>query len=56
MCQSAETTVTDIEDLVQLLGKVRVSLEAVYWDEMSRIQQEADASRRNDEPPPFEDV
>jgi len=43
-----ETTERDIEDFVRQLRKVRIPLEAVYSDEIDRIQWEEDAWGRND--------
>jgi|GEM_PF-5821313 len=53
MCES-ETAISDIEAFVQLLGRVRGPLEALYWDEVQRMQRDADAVDRDEEQPPFE--
>jgi hypothetical protein len=55
MCE-AETTMREIEEFVQLLGKVSASLETVYWDEMNRIRQGVDASDSIEEQPPSENA
>lgn len=48
MCKP-EAIKSDIEEFVELLGKVRIPLEAIYSDEMKRIQREAYAINGNDE-------
>jgi hypothetical protein len=42
MCE-AKNDLNEIEDFVQILGKVRTTLEAVYLDEMDRLEQQQDA-------------
>ena len=51
MCE-AESTTREIEDFVQVLGRVRVPLEALYRDEMTRIEQESDPWTENHDLPP----
>jgi hypothetical protein len=53
MCES-ETAISDIEAFVQLLGRVRGPLEALYRDEMQRMQRDADAADRDEEQTSFE--
>ncbi|MGO9376118.1 MAG: hypothetical protein ACLQBD_29060 [Syntrophobacteraceae bacterium] len=55
MCRP-EISNTDIKEFVELLGKMRILLDAAYSDEMDRIQREADALNRNEALPPFEKV
>jgi hypothetical protein len=48
MCE-IETDISDIEAFVQLLGRVRIPLEALYRDEIKRMEEEADAFDRGED-------
>lgn len=48
MCE-VDTTASDIEAFVQLLGRVRIPLETVFREEMERMEREANAWNRDDE-------
>ncbi len=52
MCE-AKNDIIEIEDFVQILGEVRTTLEAVYLDEMDRLEQQAKAaSNYHEQSPP----
>jgi hypothetical protein len=45
MCE-AKDDINEIEEFVQILGKVRTTLEAVYLDEVDRLEQQHDVANR----------
>ncbi|AFM26150.1 hypothetical protein [Desulfomonile tiedjei] len=55
MCE-AKSDIIEIEDFVQILGKVRTTLEAVYLDEMDRLEQQANEANHCPEQPRSENA
>jgi hypothetical protein len=51
MCE-AKNDINEIEEFVQILGKVRTTLEAVYLDEVDRLEQQRDAVNCYDQSSP----